>query len=266
MPAERRQSAALGFVRTVTLDDLRTDVDSVLITKNGKDQEEPVRVLVTVHSIKLGLGDLYERGLGLWVGYIVQKYLKMRKIHFRLYMKSVLTEGGSGPGGKMKIKTLTSFIKRNKIDYLVPSDVTDTMFVAKYWNEIRDTGVKFAITPSLSVYENLEDKWETFQMMSEFGITTPATDVYDHSLPVDEQPFPFFLKVASGTNAGRGVWHVTNPDELREALESKEIKWRTEDNMLLVQTPTYGDIICAEVIYNHGTPLGFFFAQSVNVS
>jgi hypothetical protein len=33
------------------------------------------------------------------------------------------------------------------------------MFVAKYWNEINATGVKFCITPSLSVYESLEDKW-----------------------------------------------------------------------------------------------------------
>lgn len=33
------------------------------------------------------------------------------------------------------------------------------MFVSKYWHEINATGVKFCITPSLSVYEHLEDKW-----------------------------------------------------------------------------------------------------------
>ena len=107
---------------------------------------------------------------------------------------------------------------------------------------------------------------ETYQMMTEFQIPTPKTVKYDTELKIEDQPYPFFLKVASGTNAGRGVWHCTNTKELEEALQTKEVKYRGDDNLLLVQTPTYGDIVCAEVIYNHGKPLGFFFAQSVNVS
>jgi len=258
MVVERRarQSIALGNIKTITLNDLQTNINSTIITKNGIDQKQPIRVLVTVHSVKLGLGDLYERGLGLWVGYIIQKYLKVRGVKFRLYMKSILES--------TKLKSVVGFIKKNKIDYLIPSDVTDTMFVSKYWHEINATGVKFCITPSLSVYEHLEDKWETYQMMTEFQIPTPKTVKYDTELKIEDQPYPFFLKVASGTNAGRGVWHCTNTKELEEALQTKEVKYRGDDNLLLVQTPTYGDIVCAEVIYNHGKPLGFFFAQSVN--
>ena len=34
-------------------------------------------------------------------------------------------------------------------------------------------------------------------------------------------------------------------------------------NLHLVQTPTFGTIICAEVVYDHGKPLGFWFSPSV---
>ena len=120
MVVERRarQSIALGNIKTITLNDLQTNINSTIITKNGIDQKQPIRVLVTVHSVKLGLGDLYERGLGLWVGYIIQKYLKVRGVKFRLYMKSILES--------TKLKSVVGFIKKNKIDYLIPSDVTGT--------------------------------------------------------------------------------------------------------------------------------------------
>ena len=120
MVVERRarQSIALGNIKTITLNDLQNNINSTIITKNGIDQKQPIRVLVTVHSVKLGLGDLYERGLGLWVGYIIQKYLKVRGVKFRLYMKSILES--------TKLKSVVGFIKKNKIDYLIPSDVTGT--------------------------------------------------------------------------------------------------------------------------------------------
>ena len=120
MVVERRarQSIALGNIKTITLNDLQTNINSTIITKNGIDQKQPIRVLVTVHSVKLGLGDLYERGLGLWVGYIIQKYLKVRGVKFRLYMKSILES--------TKLKSVVGFIKKNEIDYLIPSDVTGT--------------------------------------------------------------------------------------------------------------------------------------------
>jgi hypothetical protein len=103
-------------------------------------------------------------------------------------------------------------------------------------------------------------------MMTEFNIPTPKTIKYDSEIKIEDQTYPFFFKVSSGTNGGRGVWHCTEPKDLEEALQSKEVKHRDggDDNLLLVQTPTYGDIVCSEVIYNHGKPLGFFFAQSVN--
>eukprot|EP00751_Fragilariopsis_kerguelensis_P039693 CAMPEP_0171015698 /NCGR_PEP_ID=MMETSP0736-20130129/26137_1 /TAXON_ID=186038 /ORGANISM="Fragilariopsis kerguelensis, Strain L26-C5" /LENGTH=510 /DNA_ID=CAMNT_0011450683 /DNA_START=1 /DNA_END=1531 /DNA_ORIENTATION=- len=267
MVMKSRQSVALGVVEMMTLDRLRNDMhNQVIVPMNntGVQKNACVRVLVTVNSITPLYGDLIERGLGLWVGYIIQKYLKLRGINFRLYMKSIITNSSSPLASDTTVKQVVSFIKKNKINYFIPSDVTDTMFVSKYWNEIQQTGVKFCITPSLSVYEHLEDKWETYQMMKEGQIPTPHTIVFDPSVPFEEHQYPFFFKVASGTNAGRGVWHCTNPQELTEALQAKEVvRAKKEKTLLLIQQATYGQIICAEVIYNHGTPLGFFFATSV---
>lgn len=106
-------------------------------------------------------------------------------------MKSILTDGALFPTGVDKV---TKFMKRNKIDYWIPSDVTDTMFAAKYHDEFVETGVKFAVTPSLKVYEQLENKWDTFNMMKQFGIPTPETKLFEK----ENIEYPFFLKVASG--------------------------------------------------------------------
>lgn len=176
-------------------------------------------------------------------------------IPHKLYLKSVLTDGCR----VTHINTVTNFIKRNQIDVLVPSDVTDTLFVAKHHAELTATGVKFAVTPNPSLYETLEDKWETYNFCTKHNIVTPITEKFDPSL--ERQAYPFFLKVASGTNAGRGVWHCKNDDDLKDALKDKET--RGNNVLLLRQTPTYGEVICAEVLYSHGFPIGFFFAKSV---
>lgn len=240
-----RNSLSLGAVRTISIDDL-LDVPSSVASAM-----EPIRMLVTIHSIKPLWGNIYEKGLGLWVSYIIQKYLKRRNVPHRLYMKSIVT-------GKTSKQTVMKFLKRNKIDYWIPSDVTDTMFAAEHYDDFSQL-VNVAVTPNLKVYQMLEDKWETFNLMKKFGIPTPDTELFDACKV--EQQYPFFLKVASGTNAGRGVWHCETKEDLNEAFKAKETKGK--DVLLLRQTPTYGEIVCAEIIFEHGKPLGFFFAKSV---
>lgn len=61
----RRSSIALGSVKTVTLDDIKPDMTSSI--KSTRSPDKKIRVLVTVHSVKPLLGDVYTRGLGLWV-------------------------------------------------------------------------------------------------------------------------------------------------------------------------------------------------------
>jgi len=171
-----------------------------------------------------------------------------------MYVKSILTKGCR----KTHIDTMCNFIKRNKIHVLIPSDVTDTHFVAVHHARLSEL-CKFAVTPNPELYEMLEDKWETFQFCKKNNIQTPETEKFDRTK--EKQEYPFFLKVASGTNAGRGVWHCKNDGDLAEALKDKETQGK--DVVLLRQKPTYGEVICAEVLYVHGFPVGFFFAKSV---
>lgn len=63
--SHRRSSIALGNVKTVTLQDLKTDMTDSIVS--NRDPSKKIRVLVTVHSVKPLLGDVYTRGLGLWV-------------------------------------------------------------------------------------------------------------------------------------------------------------------------------------------------------
>ena len=213
-----------SMVKTVSLDDLQNvDVSST----HGK----PLRILVTIHHINPLLGNVYTKGLGLWVQYIIQKYLKQRNIPHKLFMKSILTEGRN----KTSPQTVTNFVKKNNIDIVIPSDVTDTMFLAEHYNQIAPH-VKIAVTDNLQVYETLEDKWDTYNLMKKHNIATPPTELFDATK--EEQQYPFFLKVASGTNAGRGVWHCKNDEDLKMALKTKEAS--ANDALLLRQTPIYG--------------------------
>lgn len=176
MVVERRvrESIALGSVKTITLNDLQNNINSTIITKNGIDQKQPIRVLVTVHSVKLGLGDLYERGLGLWVGYIIQKYLKVRGVKFRLYMKSILES--------TKLKSVVGFIKKNKIDYLIPSDVTGTFTLHTF--VLRCTITRFLSVllfmffshPSFFVLSCSHSNARTYSTITTNDDTDPMTD------------------------------------------------------------------------------------------
>lgn len=233
-------------VKTVGLENLEEIHMSTL--------DKPLRILVTIHDIKPLLGNVYTKGLGLWVHYIIQKYLKSRNVPHKLFMKSILTEGKT----KTTPETVINFIKQNKIDVLIPSDVTDTMFLSKHHDKIAPH-VKIAVTDNMDIYEKLEDKWDTYNLMKQHDIATPPTELFDRDL--EQQQYPFFLKVASGTNGGRGVWHCKNDDDLREAIKTKETK--AKGALLLNQTPIYGDIICSQIVFNHGKPVGFFFAKSV---
>jgi len=245
----RRSSTHLDYVKVVTLDEVEEQLDA-----SGMEE---MRVLVTVHSMTR-FRDVYEKGLGLWVAYCIQRYLKQRGIPHKLYMKSIVTKGC----WKTSISQVTSFIRANDIDVLIPSDVTDTEFIARHYDHLSPL-CKFAVTPNASLYEMLEDKWETYKFCRDYGIPTPHTEKFDvHK----KQCYPFFLKIASGTNAGRGVWHCENDKDLLEAVYEAQESHDWDEMTLLVQQPTYGEIICAEVLYEQGCPVGHFFAKSVRAN
>jgi len=96
--AANRASVALGNVKVVTLDDLEPLNATMMFLssakkideKNGEDNNTQgkdghddgcccgenvgeLRILVTVHTQKPCFGSLYVKGLGMWVGYILQK-------------------------------------------------------------------------------------------------------------------------------------------------------------------------------------------------
>jgi carbamoylphosphate synthase large subunit len=182
-----------------------------------------------------------------------------------LYTKSILTTGAT----KTSPKDFIKFVKPHKIDVVIPSDTSDTMLLLTHHAEI-SKHVNLAVTPFLSVYESLEDKWETYNMCKELNTCTPDTTLFDpDNIPISEeqnnnnQHYPFFLKVASGTNAGRGVWHCKDDDDLKEALNQKEVTKHKKDVVLIEQKPVSGDIITAQIVFDNGTPVGSFFCQSV---
>jgi hypothetical protein len=176
---------------------------------------EPLNILVTIHDIKPFYNGVYVHGLGLWINYITKRYLVERNIPHKLYTKSILTTGAT----KTSPEDFIKFVKRHKIDVVIPSDTSDTMFLSTHHAEI-SKHVNLAVTPSLIVYESLEDKWETYNMCKDLNICTPDTTLFGPNNN-NNQHYPFFLKVASGTNAGRGVWHCKHDDDLKEALNQK---------------------------------------------
>ncbi|GMI28781.1 hypothetical protein TeGR_g12908, partial [Tetraparma gracilis] len=238
---QTRRSTALGDVSVSTLDDVKP-IDNTNI--------KPVRVLVTMYDIKPTFSNTVKNGLGFWVFYILREYFEKRNIPVQLFLKSITSTTTPAQ--------VLAFIARNAIDVLVPSDVSDTQFVSKHMGEI-SPHVHVAISPNLETYVKLEDKWQTYEFCVNHDIPTPKTVKLD---PASPPAFPFFLKVSSGTNGGRGVWLCRDQKALDSALAVKSNK--EPGTLLLAQTPEFGKLVCAQVVYDHGTVLGFFFAQTTN--
>ena len=154
-----RASVSMGEVLTKTPDDASAVV-------NDPSKMQPIRILVTLHHMEAYGKNMYEKGLGYWVYYVFHKYLKKRNIPYTMSLKSIVV---SGPG-TTTIKDITGYIKKNKVDILIPTDTTDTMFLAKHIKEIKETGVHIALTPDLDIYEMLEDKWRTYNFAIDNGI------------------------------------------------------------------------------------------------
>ena len=86
---------------------------------------------------------------------------------------------------------------------------------------------------------------------------TPKTEKFEES--EDKGKFPYFLKVSSGTNAGRGVVFVKSQEQLDETIA--EFKKAQPDPLLLVQQPILGRIIQGQFCYENGKCLAFFFTE-----
>jgi len=217
--------------------------------------DKPLNILVTTHEIKPYFTDVKEKGLGLWINYILSEYLTRKNIPHKLFLKAL--------GDDVPTSQVIDFITHNDIDIIIPSDVTDTFYLAKNHEELSKYA-QFAVTDDVSVYEKLENKWDTFQMMECLGIFTPETEVFDPTseeiVDSEDQQYPFFLKIASGTNGGRGVWHIKNGDDLKDAIDEINID---ESTLLIKQKPVEGDIICGQAVFDHSVPKGFFFSKSV---
>jgi carbamoylphosphate synthase large subunit len=153
-------------------------------------------------------------------------------------------------------------VKRNKIDCIIPSDISDTFMLSANIDAVKEV-CKLALCPSVKTYESFEDKWCTYNFCMDNGIPTPTTKKLDEA-KADGLEFPFFLKVSSGTNGGRGVWLIKDQTQLDSVMKEKVNVQCTNDpeNSHLAQSPTFGTIVCAEVVYDHGKPLGFWFSQS----
>lgn len=242
-------TASASTVKIMSLEDVK-----YIDASNNK----PLNILVTTHGIKplIYYNDAKIHGLGLWINYIINEYLVKRNIAFNLFTKSLSDEATTSTDD------FINFVTTNEIDIVIPSDVTDTMYLARN-HELLSKHVNFSVTDDVKVYELLENKWETFNLMQRLGIFTPDTEIVDQTHPTQQvHQYPFFLKIASGTNAGRGVWLCKNENDLQEALETPEMK-NNDDVLLIKQKPVSGDIICGQAIYDHGKPRGYFFTKSV---
>jgi len=108
-----------------------------------------------------------------------------------LFLKSVKTS--------CKIQDVLKFLERNKIDAVIPADISDTFFLCSHLPSIQEH-TKIALCPAVETYESLEDKWRTYNFCLDNGIATPETKKLED---VDELEFPFFLKVRWSKERGK---------------------------------------------------------------
>jgi hypothetical protein len=189
-----------------------------------------------MYNLQLLYTNAIENGLGFWVFYIVKEYFKRRGIPVVLFLKSMKTS--------TKIEHVINYVKRNKIDCIIPSDISDTFMLSANIDAVKEV-CKLALCPSVKTYESFEDKWCTYNFCMDNGIPTPTTKKLDEA-KADGLEFPFFLKVSSGTNGGRGVWLIKDQTQLDSVMKEKVNVQCTNDpeNSHLAQSPTFGTIVC----------------------
>jgi carbamoyl-phosphate synthase large subunit len=117
------------------------------------------------------------------------------------------------------IDRLYEIVTEEGADVVIPGSDPEVLAVAEARKRIEDeSGCRVLASPAESVKIGL-DKWKTFQLFKKLDVPTPDTELGDEAEKLVERTgFPVVVKPRTGS-ASRGLFIVTDQQELEYALE-----------------------------------------------
>jgi hypothetical protein len=228
-----------------------------------------VAILFTMSDVGRFYRYLFSRGVGLWACYSFCRYLdshgksycfgegseKRADVDYVLYLKSIRHS--------TSIDRIISFIQRNEISIVIPTDVKDAQFLSYHKQAL--TGLaKLLVCDQPEWYDILDNKTKLNAFCRSQGIAVPSA-LEGGSLEcldafVSQQPFPYYWKRACNTNAGKDVTKITSRRELRRLK-----RFRHRDHYLL-QASVEGTLYSVDCLFDSGRLKSIFAKRELATS
>ncbi|MBC2702250.1 MAG: ATP-grasp domain-containing protein [ANME-2 cluster archaeon] len=152
------------------------------------------------------------------------------------------------------ISSIQNYIKKNKIDVLMPINSTETKLISKYKDKFTPyTKVPFVDFPKMM---QLDDKNEVMKMASELDIRIPKTYVIDNAISLDtcskELKYPVVIKLRNATSSV-GVSYAYSAHEFISKYKQTIQKFNLKTSEYpIVQEYIPGTGYGVSMLYNNG--------------
>ena len=186
--------------------------------------------------------NLIPRGVGLWTFYVINELYLKGRLDGRARMISI--------GSRATLESLIACIERRRVRYIIPLDCTDAEFISEHLPSLqkRCGPIRALVSEDRSWHATLENKWRTARFCQHVGIPIPRTVAL---APTDtDLPFlPAYIKIASGTNGGRGVAYVSTATQAAATIAS----WaKAGHREFVAQQPVTGTVIVIQTVLYRG--------------
>lgn len=234
-------------------------------------------VLVTLHDVGDNNKDI-DQGPGLWANYILNKE---RNNTLKVVNKSKLKNEGKyyhlkSLRNDLNIDELVSYCKRKGIRAIVPTSVSDEIYLAKHKKELIANGVYPFCCDDSQSYITLDHKWLSYQFCVENGIAMAETlplreDTVDACRELVAKTIadgkPCFVKECFDTLGGDGVLKASTMEEYEDAVarmtrgKLQPATTQGAEQHIIVQAGHPGRIACCHNIFYKGNLVSLYITK-----
>jgi len=226
---------------------------SILLSKipiffNLFNSKKTINILLIGNHNGYMMKKLYHNGVSLWTYYVLYEFIKkfFLKKNIRLYFKSVYP--------KMKVIKLIRFIKKNQINYIIPTESSNAIYLSTHKQRLLKY-VNMLVCDNPQIIKTLDDKYECYKFCKQYNIDTADTILIKKRIItpkitefIEKHKFPLYLKKTFDSNGAQDVIKIMSVDELESKLCKIKSKW-------ILQAPLESNHASIDVLFNRGVAI-----------
>ena len=238
----------IGLIIIVSLLIISIFLSKIPYFFNLFNSKKTVNILIIGNHNGYMMKKLYHNGVSLWTYYLLYEFIKKFFItrNIRLYFKSVYS--------KLKISKLIRFIKKNKIQYIIPTESMNAMYLSTHKPRLLKY-VNILVSDNPQIIKTLDDKYESYKFCKKYNIDTADTILIKKRIITDKvrtfinkYNFPLYLKKTFDSNGAQDVIKIMSQKELENKLQKIKGKW-------ILQAPLESNHASIDVLYTRGTAI-----------